>query len=168
MAWLRRPHDTGPPPLTAAAADRLAADPADGPQSLGRAVDELDRFINSSAGHLPTAAVVNARAVTDTLRLIIATSATRPLDVYAIIAVRGIVEDYLPTTVKGYLAVAPDLLDVARASGHTPTQSLMMQLDALQSSASATLVAARNEDADALMTQGTFLRVKFSGSDLDL
>lgn len=153
-----------PPPGAVAA----RADADDSPQSLGAAVDELDRFVNRSAGHLPTAAVVNARGVTDTLRTIIATSTTRPLDVYAVISVRGIAEDYLPTTLKGYLAVAPELLDVPRATGDSPTRSLMKQLDALQSSAAATLVATREQDADALMTQGSFLRVKFSGSDLDL
>lgn len=166
MNWIRRARDTAhdmvPPPLTAMTADD------DSPQSLDAAVDSLDRFINRSAGRLPTAAVVNARGVTDTLRTIIATSTARPLDVYAVISVRGIAEDYLPTTLKGYLAVAPELLDVPRASGDSPTRSLMKQLDALQSSAVATLVATREQDADALMTQGTFLRVKFSGSDLDL
>jgi hypothetical protein len=166
MSWIRRARDTAhdmvPPPVAAMAADD------DSPQSLGAAVDSLDRFINRSAGRLPTAAAVNARGVTDTLRTIIATSAARPLDVYAVISVRGIAEDYLPTTLKGYLAVAPELLDVPRTSGDSPTRSLMKQLDALQSSAVATLVATREQDADALMTQGTFLRVKFSGSDLDL
>ncbi len=38
----------------------------------------------------------------------------------------------------------------------------------LQLSADAVLDAARNQDVDALMSQGTFLRTKFSGSDLDL
>ena len=37
-----------------------------------------------------------------------------------------------------------------------------------QTSASQVLVAARNQDVDALMTQGTFLRTKYSRSDLDL
>ena len=153
-----------PPPGLAAA----LAETDDSPAALGTAVDVLDRLINGNAGRLPTAAVVNARSVTDTLRAIIATSTVRPLDVYAVISVRGIAEDYLPTTLAGYLAVAAELLDVPRASGDSPTRSLMKQLDDLQSSASATLIAARNQDADALMTQGSFLRVKFSSSDLDL
>ncbi len=55
-----------------------------------------------------------------------------------------------------------------RADGHSPTQSLMMQIDALQTSVAATLVATREQDADALMTQGRFLQTKFHRSDLDL
>jgi len=177
MIWNRRAREDVrevPPPTPApgrgpaAPAGNVLGDDADSPAALRRAVDQLDRFVNRNAGRLPSAAVVNARAVTDTLRQVIDTSATRPLDVYAVIAIRGIVDDYLPTTLSGYLAVAPDLRDVARSSGFSPTRSLIMQLDALQSSASATLVAAREQDADALMSQGTFLRVKFSGSDLDL
>ena len=44
----------------------------------------------------------------------------------------------------------------------------MEQLDSLQPSADAVLVAAREQDVDALVSQGNFLRTKFTGSDLDL
>ena len=55
-----------------------------------------------------------------------------------------------------------------RPSGRTPADSLLEQIDSLQTAADAILVAARAQDADALMTQGNFLRTKYSGSDLDL
>jgi hypothetical protein len=44
----------------------------------------------------------------------------------------------------------------------------MEQLEALETSALAVLEATQQQDVDALMTQGAFLRTKFSGSDLDL
>jgi hypothetical protein len=44
----------------------------------------------------------------------------------------------------------------------------MEQLDALETSALGVLQAAQQQDVDALMTQGNFLRTKFSRSDLDL
>jgi len=131
-------------------------------------MEEVIAFINSNAGRLPGLAVVKARQITDTLRETIDTSEVRPLDVYAVLTVKGTLNDYLPTTLRSYLAVDAGLLDTPRGSGRTPSQSLLEQLDALQRSASATLVAARQQDADALMTQGSFLRTKFSGSDLDL
>jgi len=143
----------------------------DDPQALRRSMEDLISFINRHAGRLPAAAVVRARQVTDTLRETIETSEVRPLDVYAALAVRSTLEDYLPTTLRSYLAVDAALLDTPRGSGSaasTPTESLLEQLEALQTSAFATLVAARNQDADALITQGSFLRTKFSGSDLDL
>jgi hypothetical protein len=125
-------------------------------------------YINRNAGRLPGVAVVTAKGVTDTLRETIDTNEVQPLDVYAVLAVKATLNDYLPTTLRSYLAVDPAGLNTPRASGRTPSQSLLEQLDALQTSASATLVAARKQDADALMTQGSFLRTKFSGSDLDL
>jgi hypothetical protein len=112
--------------------------------------------------------VVAGRRITDVLAEVVDTSDVRPLDVYAVLSVRSAVTDYLPTTVKSFLAVDDELVDVPRASGRTPTQSLMEQLDALETSALGVLQAAQQQDVDALMTQGNFLRTKFSRSDLDL
>jgi hypothetical protein len=143
-------------------------DEGDSPLALRRNMDDVISYLNRNAGQLPGVAVVNTRRITDTLRETIDTSEVRPLDVYAVLAVKGTLNDYLPTTLRSYLAVDTALIDTPRGSGRTPGQSLLEQLDALQRSASATLVATRNQDADALMTQGSFLRTKFSGSDLDL
>jgi hypothetical protein len=143
----------------------LGGDPT---AALRRGIQQLVTTINRNAGRLPAAAVVNARALTDTLLEIVETSVTRPLDVHAVISLEGMVEDYLPTTLQTYLAVEPELVTVARAGGSTPTESLMMQLSQLQLSAAATLAAVHAQDADALITQGSFLRTKFSRSDLDL
>jgi hypothetical protein len=143
-------------------------DASDSPDALRALVFDIVRMINQNSGRLPGEAVVNARRVTDTLREIISTSDVRPLDVYAVINIRSTLTDYLPTTMRTYLAVDEELRDSPRPSGLTSTQSLMEQIDALQISADLVLTAARNLDIDALMTQGTFLRTKFAGSDLDL
>jgi hypothetical protein len=129
---------------------------------------DLNRYINSNAGKLPVDSVVTARQVTDTLREVIDTSEVRPLDIYAVVSIKGILNDYLPTTLQRYLALDPNTLEVARPSGRTPVQSLQEQIDSLWDAAAIVLEAAKAQDADALMTQGTFLRTKFSGSDLDL
>ena len=167
MSWFHRARD-GQQPTGSSPPASAQADPGDDPAEMTRVLEELNRFVNRNAGRLPVRAVVAARRVTDTLGEIIDTSAVRPLDVYALMAVRGTLEDYLPTTLRGYLAVDATLLDTPRSSGATPTQSLLEQLDALHTSAEATLVAAQSQDADALMTQGNFLRTKFTSSDLDL
>jgi hypothetical protein len=145
-----------------------AAAEEDSPKALRAAMTELDRFVNAHAGRLPAAAVVGARQITDVLRDVVDTADVRPLDVYAVVSIKGIVGDYLPTTLRTYLAVDEALLDTPRASGRTPRESLLEQIDALRSSAAATLEAANNQDADELMTQGSFLRTKFTRSDLDL
>lgn len=156
-------HDDAP-----AASPLLAQNDGDSAEVLRRALEDVIAFINRNAGRLPGVAVVSARRVTDTLRETIDNNEVSPLDVYAVLAVRSTLTDYLPNTLRSYLAVDTALLETPRSSGRTPSQSLLEQLDALETSTSATLVAARGQDADALMTQGSFLRTKFSGSDLDL
>lgn len=148
--------------------DGDGGDPTDRPDALLSLLFGVVRLINQSSGRLPGEAVVNARRVTDTLRAIISTSDVRPLDVYAVINVKSTLTDYLPTTIRTYLAVDDHLRDAPRPSGRTATQSLLEQIAALQTSADLVLTAARNLDIDALMTQGTFLRTKFARSDLDL
>lgn len=156
-------HDDAP-----AASPLLAQDDGDSAEVLRRTLEDVIAFINRNAGRLPGVAVVSARRVTDTLRETIDSNEVSPLDVYAVLAVRSTLNDYLPNTLRSYLAVDTALLETPRGSGRTPSQSLLEQLDALEMSTSVTLVAARGQNADALMTQGSFLRTKFSGSDLDL
>lgn len=143
-------------------------DPGDTPEALLALCARTDDFVNRSAGRLPTGVVVDVRSLTDVLRAVVATSAVRPLDVHALISVRAVLEDYLPTTLKGYLAVDEGLLDVARPGSPTPRDSLHEQVAALHTAVGTTLTAVQAQDVDALSTQGRFLRTKFTASDLDL
>jgi hypothetical protein len=125
--------------------------------------------VNRSAGRLPTDAVVIARRITDMLAEVIDGADTeRGLDIHAVVSIRGILQDYLPTTLRAYLALDPSTVDQQRPSGRTPSESLAEQLDLLWSSAADVRDAERAHDADELLTQGSFLHTKFSGSDLDL
>ena len=151
------PDTVSPPPL----------DP-DRPEELGQTLTQLNRFINQNSGRLPGVAVVQARRVTDTLRAIVDTSEVHPLEIHALLSLKGIVTDYLPTTLRSFLAVDERVLDTHQLSGRSPTQWLLEQLDILHASAERVLVAVRSQDVDAMVTQGNFLRTKFSGSDLDL
>jgi len=159
MTWFRR-HEAPAP----AAED----DPADSPAALQRTVDQLVGFVNQNAGRLPGESVVAARRVTDTVRDVIDTAVDDVLDVYAIVSVKGIVNDYLPTTLRTYLALDPQVIDVRSPAGRTPKESLLDQITSLWAAAADVLSAAQAKDADALVTQGSFLRTKFTGSDLDL
>lgn len=176
MTWLRRLREddhTRATPEVATTTDTDTTtttddDVANSPQTLRWNLWQLDRFINSTAGQLPTAAVVAARRITDVLREVVDTSSVRALDIYAIVSIQGIVGDYLPTTLRTYLTLDPQVRAVARPSGRTPIESLAEQLEALLGASTSILFGSRDQDADALLTQGTFLRTKFSGSDLDL
>ena len=143
-------------------------DPKDKPDALLASMFELVREVNTNAGKLPAEGVVIARRVLDVVREVIETSADRELDVHAVVAIRGMLEDYLPTTLRAYLAIDPSVVDETRPSGRTPSESFIEQLDVLWASAMDLLEAARAHDADALLSQGSFLRTKFSRSDLDL
>ncbi len=166
MTWFRKLL----PPVAPASEPPVAEPELDGddPVTLRIELARLNRFINQNSGKLPGESVVTARRVTDVLREVIDTSEIRPLDIYAVISVKGILQDYLPTTLRAFLALDDAQLTVARPSGRTPIQSLQEQLEALLDAATSVLTAAQAQDADALLSQGSFLRTKFSGSDLDL
>lgn len=161
MTWFRRLRDE--------AHEDAGPDAEDTPDALRAAIFTLIGFINRSAGRLPGGAVVVSRRITDTVREVVdGADPERGLDISAVVAIRGIVADYLPTTLHSYLALDPGLVDVPRPSGRTPSESLLEQLDALWSAATDLLVATQANDADALLSQGSFLRTKFTRSDLDL
>ncbi len=160
MTWFRRQHE--------AAAPNAEPDATDSPAALLQDLFGLIAFINQNAGRLPGESVVAARRVTDAVRDVIDTADHDKLDIYAVVSVKGLVNDYLPTTLRAYLALDAGAVDVARANGRTPKESLLDQLNSLWSGASDVRAAARARDADALASQGSFLRTKFTGSDLDL
>ncbi|AOW93109.1 hypothetical protein BFN03_11845 [Rhodococcus sp. WMMA185] len=164
LSWFRRSQGEpgGAPPPGALVEDE------DSPEALFRDLHELVSFINLNAGRLPNEAVVAARCVTDTLREIIATSEARPLDIHATISVRAMTTDYLPTTLRSYLALDDQTVDTVGRSGRTPRQLLLEQVESLWGAATDILAATRSHDVDALTTQGNFLRTKFTRSDLDL
>jgi hypothetical protein len=161
-SWFRRTSDRAQQELGP------QDDPKDKPDALLASMFELTHEVNSNAGRLPVEGVVIARRVLDVVREVIETSSEHDLDVHAIVSIRGMLEDYLPTTLRAYLAIDPSVVDEVRPSGRTPAQSFIDQLDVLWASAMDLLDAARAHDADALLSQGSFLRTKFSGSDLDL
>jgi hypothetical protein len=161
MTWFRRNRDEPAPPPT-------PPEDEDAPDKLRRRAWELVQFINRNAGKLPVEAVVLSRRVTDRVREVIETSTDRPLDVYAVVQINGIVGDYLPTTLRTYLALDPAVTEQVGRSGRTPRAALREQLEALGEAADELYEAARAHDVDALFSQGNFLRTKFTRSDLDL
>ena len=161
MTWFRRNRDEPAPPPG-------PAEDEDSPEKLRRRAWELVQFVNRNAGKLPVEAIVLARQVTDRVREVIETSNDRPLDVYAVVQINGIVSDYLPTTLRTYLALDPAVTEQAGRSGRTPRAALREQLEALNDAADELYAAARAHDVDALFSQGNFLRTKFTRSDLDL
>ena len=162
MTWFRRGRgdDGGAAPPS--------GETGDSPDELRRRLWTRVQFINAHAGKLPVEAVVGAREVTDTMREVIESAGEGDLDIYAVVQINGIVDDYLPTTLQTYLNLDPSLTERVSASGRTPRAALQEQIESLTIAADDLLQASRAHDADALFSQGNFLRTKFTRSDLDL
>lgn len=163
MRWFRENTGARPEELTPD-----AQDVDDSPPALRRSLADLIRLINQRSGQLPGEAVVRARWITDTLDAIVDVPEGRSLDIQAVVLIRGIVDDYLPTTIQSYLAIAEEQRDSGRLHGGTPTATLLEQIEVLQNAASDMLGTTREEHLDMLASQANFLRTKFTRSDLDL
>jgi hypothetical protein len=129
----------------------------DDADALRAKLSQCRRDINRTAGRVPAGSVLTALGICDVLRRVVATEP----DVYTAVAVERMVTDYLPTTLRNFLAVG------AGPSG-APVALLGEQLDDLFAAAAAIELTAQQRDTDAMRTQGAFLRTKFTQSDLDL
>lgn len=175
MDWLfgRRPEPGADADHQPSGQPGQAGEP-DSPSALARELVVVERSINAGAGQLPTAATVTARRVTDIVDAVLRSArAGGPdgpgdLDIHARVSLNGILRDYLPTTLRRYLALDPATRTAPGPTGQTPSDALTEQLDFLFDAATEVLDAVRHNDANALVAQGNFLRTKFAGSELDL
>src|SRR4051794_29744776 len=120
-SWFRRVQDS--------AAPRPDTPDPDSPAGLADTLDKLVVRINRSAGRLPIAAVVAALDVADIVDQLLDTTLDDGVpDVGVILAVRGIVRDYLPTTLDRFLALDPSVIDARLPSGQTPRMQVAEQL----------------------------------------
>jgi hypothetical protein len=164
MNWLFGRQETGQAPPAP-----QATEVPDSPTALAAELFRVNRFINARAGQLPGEGVVAARRITDTVGTVLHATRDRDLDIHARVSLNGILRDYLPTTLRTFLALDPGTRNQpARSGGKTPAAALEEQLDFLLDSATEVLTAVRNDDANALVAQGSFLRTKFGRSELDL
>ncbi|MBM9468449.1 hypothetical protein [Nakamurella leprariae] len=179
MDWLfgRRAEDRAAEEETPAA---RAAEP-DSPAALAAQLTVVNRSVNAAAGQLPAGASVTARRVTDVIDSVLseaeipvaagvpgAQCGHRELDIHARVSLNGILRDYLPTTLRSFLALDPATRAAPRPTGGTAAQALQQQLEFLLGAAGEVLEAVQRNDANALEAQGHFLRSKFAGSELDL
>lgn len=162
MIWFRRERDPAPPTAVGGSVQENDA------SALRAGLSTFNRLVNVNSGRIPGRSVVTALRVCDVLRETIETAEHQPLDIHTAVSVERMLTDYLPTTLRTFLAVDETRSRVVHTSGRTPVEALQEQLESLLDAAVSVRGAARERDADAMFTQGNFLRTKFSGSDLDL
>jgi hypothetical protein len=149
MAWFRRDGEPVAP-----LPEPTAAEDAD---MLRTRLSECYGFVNGNAGRLPADLVLTALHICDLLRETMNSEARPELDVHTVVSVERMLADYLPTTLRAYLAVGE--------SGAAPLREQLVELVAAATDIQS---AARQRENDAMLTHGAFLRTKFAGSDLDL
>ncbi len=151
MSWFQRVRDPAVTPRD--------PDPDAEKETLLNDLLLLRGYLNRHADRLPAESVVTAHQIGDVLRNVLDAAGNQALDAHTAVRLRGFLADYVPTTVRSFLAVSTD-----RESAGI----LQEQLESLLDEADGLAASVRSYDTDALRIQGTFLRTKFSRSDLDL
>lgn len=147
-----------------------AASVDDDVPSLLRTVDGLVLDINRSSGELPPVGVVLARTVTDAVQLVLtAPYAAATLDIDTRVAIKAVLSDYLPGTLRAYVQA----VRMARADQVAKAQdALVDQLLTLREQVEQIATATRDRDLTSQRIHGRFLRDKFGeggkGSELQL
>jgi hypothetical protein len=130
---------------------------------------QLVRQVNRAGGRMPEGGVPAVREVEDVLRPLLRYLRANPATEAEMLGVRGIITDYLPTTVQTFLTLPPDFAAVHRNRlGRTPAEELIEQLTLLVEGAREYATAIYEGDAQNLTNQGRFLQTKFARSELDL
>lgn len=154
-------------PVGSGPAAAPAAPQGDDVPSLIRHNQSLVLEINQSAAYLPGLGMVLARSVTDTVRTVLTSPDAGMLDISVRVAIFGVLTDYLPGSIRGYIgavrAAGSDQGAIAAAD-----DQLVEQLTALRRSVEELAQASRQRDMQALQVHGRFLEAKFGQSDLEL
>ncbi len=133
--------------------------------ALLRHTQSLVLEINRSAADLPGLGVVLARSVTDTVQRVLTSPDASQLDISVRVAIFGVLTDYLPGSIRTYVAASrvAGQQDLAAAD-----DQLVEQLTTLRRSVQQLADSSRDRDLQALQVHGKFLETKFSQSDLEL
>ncbi|MFV0461291.1 MAG: hypothetical protein ACK5MT_21260 [Actinomycetales bacterium] len=164
-----RDPEQAPPGATTTGPGAAPAGEPITPHELEETLTELIRRVNREGERMPEGGVPAVREVEDVLRPLLAYLQQSPATEAEMIGVRAVITDYLPTTVETYLRLPRDFVATHRnASGNSPAEELIEQLDLLAAGAREYATAIYAGDAQLLTNQGRFLHSKFARSELDL
>ncbi len=165
--WRRlfAPDDVASPASAISAPDEFAA--------IRQQLVTVIRRVRSSSGRLPPAAVVRARDVGDAVAQLVRELERRrsigaSIDALVVATLESTVNDYLPTSVDSFLAVA-DLSTVGDDAGRRRAEDqLCAQLELLSNGVQELVESVRSGAANPLDVHGRFLETKFGKTDLSL
>ncbi|MCC3292152.1 hypothetical protein LJ759_14430 [Arthrobacter sp. zg-Y1110] len=149
------------------AANRAAGAPAQPgasapPEDLSAALAWSAALARRNKNRLPADAYASILETCQTLDAVIDAETRQPLgDPQFEYELSATVRDYLPSVLRSYVAIPPRMLETKQASGRTPNEELVEQLQLLAGQAE-TLHASRHRRTSAELTNtGNFLRERF-------
>jgi hypothetical protein len=140
------------------------AEPA---RRLQAALAALVTQANAEGGRLPPGAVPTVRDIDDVLRPLLSYIELRSASEEEMRHLTAIVEDYLPTALRDFLALPTQYTERPGVTGTTPADDLVRQLQLLDEGANELQDFVYTGDAAQLAIQARFLDAKFRRSDLD-
>lgn len=123
--------------------------------NIAAASREASTLVYSVSNELPMLGFIHALSVIDMVDGAVKLGVD---NLHARISLSAVVRDYLPTSIKTYVA--------AKRAGHDAPDDLVEQMSSLSSAVSDVLDSIRRNNSGAMEAQSIFLRNKFSGSDL--
>ncbi|UWX97390.1 hypothetical protein N2K95_01455 [Arthrobacter zhaoxinii] len=165
--WLH-PRGRGPQVMTQPPTHvRQAGDPAstgasNTTEDLSSALAWSASLARQNKNRLPAVAYVSILETCQTLDAVIDAETRQPLgDPQFEYELSATVREYLPSVLRSYVAIPPKMLETKQASGRTPNEELVEQLQLLAGQAE-TLHASRHRRTSAELTNtGIFLRERF-------
>ncbi|WP_078119534.1 hypothetical protein [Thiosocius teredinicola] len=131
----------------------------------GRALSEaLDGLLKSVKKHVSDAVLERLSSVSETIKQILPHLEKIESNSQYLHSVKKTVTDYLPSMLETYLQLPPAFARLHRMkSGTTPREMLIEQLDLLQREMDKILQNILENDTDALIAHGKFIKEKFAG-----
>lgn len=163
--------DRPAPPRNADPQPNAGPSPLDGVPFATQMATELDKLRwmgRGAGGSLPIRALPMLGEIEDQLAPLLIHLERHPPNADEEFAVQAMITDYVPSTLRAYIGLAPQVAGIAGAGGKTPGDLLIEQLSLLAQGSRDLAAAVYTHDAQELATQGRFLSAKFEQSDLAL
>ena len=153
----------------------LVSEPSPAAASVAQSSDDLSSALAWVTSHakqnkhrLPAEAYVTILETCQTLDAVIDAERRQPsADARFEYELGAIVREYLPTVLRGYLAIPPSMVDNRQPNGRTPSEELAEQLHLLSGQADALHSNRHSHTSAELSSTGNFLRERFGHHQRD-
>lgn len=132
------------------------------PDDLSVSVEWVSSTAKRNKHRLPAEAYIAILETSQELAALISAEQTSPSNDAAFeYELEAMVTQYLPSVLKGYLAIPPSMIEQVQPNGKTPNAELVEQLDLLAGQTGALYSSRYSHTTAGLTTTGNFLRERF-------